>query len=727
MNKNKIASWAFFSLLILITLYSYKNANAYDDQDTHPKITDSAIENSNINSYLINSLNYKDGIKTTFPSNSQTTIKILLQKGSIAEDSPNCRASNHFHNPLKPWNSSAMSDEPLWLDVVCLGWKPWYSNIVWATGQQSPTGPVISRNKQDMGWDNARNYFYSALTSASASDRETNFTKTFQAVGQVMHLLQDMAVPAHVRNDFRSHLTFNKVTSMNPIRWYGNPFEFYVKDHPEMISSASIISPSFSNPRLPDFWDTDGQSAGSLGLAEITNAGFFSDSTIPNNNPTPEHAFLSPQIRIDSNSQYLCTDSLPGSNKPTKYVSRKQCLAGGRSADHFAALSLINSKEETAINNPQIKEVWLDDNVHNTYAQDLLPRAVGYSSGLLNYFFRGDISMRPGGEVANQYVIENNSTEDMAGTFELYYDDTNDQRKPITLTWETSQAIVNIPTVSSKPVTFIAPADAKEKNKYILVFRGKLGNEENAVAGRVVKFWSEEWDNGLKGNHTWLFSGIDINVLSTTQIENIVDEGKLTKNNSTTVYDDSSLNENFIEPSLFKAPVPVPYPTPAGYESSCTDPNPGPRYCLDSACWSCFPYEVGKEFPLTINKDTRLSLKIDEMTQNVPASCPGRTEGAYQGIVFQFYIGPDGPDRKMVEVNFTLPGNETASVHKNVPVPEGENYSVNIYNLLSPLVKIVEPVKVYEVKTIQWIYCGSWGTTYQQHMEVDYIRLGPIQ
>ena len=37
--------------------------------------------------------------------------------------------------------------------------------------------------------------------------------------------------------------------------------------------------------------------------------------------------------------------------------------------------------------------LWLDDNVHNTYAKELLPRAVGYSAGLLNYFFRGTLEI----------------------------------------------------------------------------------------------------------------------------------------------------------------------------------------------------------------------------------------------------------------------------------------------------------------------------------------------
>lgn len=47
-----------------------------------------------------------------------------------------------------------------------------------------------------MGWSDARDYFYKALTATNNNDRETYFAKTFQAIGQVLHMLEDMSVPA---------------------------------------------------------------------------------------------------------------------------------------------------------------------------------------------------------------------------------------------------------------------------------------------------------------------------------------------------------------------------------------------------------------------------------------------------------------------------------------------------------------------------------------------------
>lgn len=60
------------------------------------------------------------------------------------------------------------------------------------------------------------------------------------------------------------------------------------------------------------------------------------------------------------------------------------------------------------------------------------PRAVGYSAGLLNYFFRGKLGVEetgvtPSGEV--EITITNLSEEPLVdGVFELYYDNENGER-----------------------------------------------------------------------------------------------------------------------------------------------------------------------------------------------------------------------------------------------------------------------------------------------------------
>ncbi len=62
------------------------------------------------------------------------------------------------------------------------------------------------------------------------------------------------------------------------------------------------------------------------------------------------------------------------------------------------------------------------------------------------------------------------------------YDNTDDER-----VWAWGE-FLDIPAKSKSPRISLQPhPDAKEEGKYILVFRGKLGNEEDTVAGKIVK------------------------------------------------------------------------------------------------------------------------------------------------------------------------------------------------------------------------------------------------
>lgn len=387
-------------ILALVTTCFAVPAYAFKEDSTHRQLTAAAIQPSasNIKNYLINNLGLSEGYDTTLNgvdrkgNSNNYSIATWLQEGSEDEDALSfCRASNHFHNPIHSgdWLSSQISDSG-WVDAVCGSTR--FSNVTWATGYTAPiTSFIASRAGQDMGWDNARTYFYQSLTSQDSATREERLVKTFKSVGMVMHLLQDMAVPAHTRNDMSSHL-FN---SYNSFKWFSNPFEKYVINHYSAISNTPI-KPAFATPfRHTDFWDKDIYSGANpsnstdQGLAEYSNANFFSDSTIPTNGPSLEHQFPNPQI---TSASYICTDTLPGSKKPTKYISRTPCPTSGGTVDHFAAVSLVNSESDSSYAST-IKKAWLDNNVHDTYASDLLPRTVGYSSALLDHFFRGTIEL----------------------------------------------------------------------------------------------------------------------------------------------------------------------------------------------------------------------------------------------------------------------------------------------------------------------------------------------
>ncbi len=500
MNKKIIIILNIAFIVFALSTYS----NAYDNLITHKDITRKSVPYSDLDNYLNQNLGIKKGYKEVIKGKQ---IIEQLTDGSEYEDYnipqggsflPQCRAVNHFHNPLLPWDQSYMTDQPWWVNEWCWDWKPIYSNITWATSYLSPPPDgarvpfTYSSSYSPYTWDRARDYYYKALTLTTEEDREIYFAWTFQTVGHVIHLLEDMAVPAHTRNDFQSHYIRNNNSFFDRIQ----PFEHYVKMNPQLVATASpsiTDFPSFINPRLTDFWDTNSYNGSNpstfnnIGLAEFTNANYFSDYTIPINNPTPEHTFPYPYTN-DISYQICPQEVMPGILQ--KYISRKNgqpcpLPTNGEAIDHFAAVGLLSGYPDPNT----ISYIWLDDNVHNTYASQLIPRAVGYSAGLLNYFFRGELNMEEDTDTGSGYVIVNNTEEDMEGTFEIYYDDVNDNRKPV------SQGIYNFSLNAlssgnnkSSNIDFTLPEDAKEPDKYMLVFKGRLGNEEDAVIGKLVEF-----------------------------------------------------------------------------------------------------------------------------------------------------------------------------------------------------------------------------------------------
>ena len=152
------------SCLIIISLCSY--SEAFDNKITHRKITEKSVEESKLDDYLIDYLEISDGFDKVINGKK---IIVWLQDGSEFEDKPNCRASNHFHDALRPWTDSHMSDQPWFINMWCSGGEYPPGNIKsavhWATGytEPAPDGAKPGTNNQ-WDWDHAREYYYIYLT-----------------------------------------------------------------------------------------------------------------------------------------------------------------------------------------------------------------------------------------------------------------------------------------------------------------------------------------------------------------------------------------------------------------------------------------------------------------------------------------------------------------------------------------------------------------------------------
>ena len=336
----------------------------------------------------------------------------------------------------------------------------WFSAYDWANASINP-----------WSWRAARNKFYEGLTLKIKAEREKALADAFRAIGHVIHLVEDVAVPAHTKGDLHISEPYEKYTDKNigSLSYASVPFQYW------------NISISPSAPK--QFWDLESYNgsipygSGYIGLAEYTNANFASSDTIFSETLLGLDSHYFPFPMKSSSILYEGTNS---QGKKTKYF---KIIKESENIEHFAVAGRFYDIFE-GWPNLQRSFISLDDKCHDDYQKKLIPRAVGYSAGLLDYFFGGEIDMVPDKETGSGYVIENNSEEDMNGTFELWYDDENDARK---IAWKSPDNFSIGKKGKSTNITFTSPTDAKEPCKYILVFRGQMGQEQGAVVGKIVK------------------------------------------------------------------------------------------------------------------------------------------------------------------------------------------------------------------------------------------------
>ena len=167
------------------------SAHAFDDEITHPLLTQRAAIGSKLDDILKNTMGIANGINATltdpsFPSSPKSyRIFEWLTIGSTREDADAfCRPSNHFHNPLQLYPSAGMTDVDGYIQAAC-GGTPYnrrLSSAIWGTRFTTPTTKgEPTGNTAD--WEAARQAFREAMTLANPQEREAALARTFLYLG----------------------------------------------------------------------------------------------------------------------------------------------------------------------------------------------------------------------------------------------------------------------------------------------------------------------------------------------------------------------------------------------------------------------------------------------------------------------------------------------------------------------------------------------------------------
>ena len=148
-----------------------------------------------LDSLLSETPDFKDRVEKGYIKEKSRSALAWLVEGSVEEDAPLPRASNHFHDPTTLDGLDNLDDPHL----------PWAMRP-YAKGESARKWAFID-SEMEFRWsgddqNNVRKYFYKALTSQTEQERNHYWALTLFGLGSVIHLLEDMSVPEHVRNDW---------------------------------------------------------------------------------------------------------------------------------------------------------------------------------------------------------------------------------------------------------------------------------------------------------------------------------------------------------------------------------------------------------------------------------------------------------------------------------------------------------------------------------------------
>jgi hypothetical protein len=398
------------------------------------------------------------------------------------------RSYNHFYDPLDTTYGKGLSDAPpdirsqiginsfTWGSVSnCPGWN-------WS-GAFGLGGNLNTMNTRS--WQNARYYEWIGLTATNQSDRFVALTNMFRDVGQVMHLLEDTTSPQHVRNE--QHLVY---LWESPIESWGLANVNKLNYQHTMLDWRGA---GFT--KLEDFWDrhlyngsasalnnAEAPNGTQLGLAEWCNGNFLG----------ARHLYA--EYYQPSDIEYY---PYPSRNTSTDYPQKVANLPSG-----IQTLTLKNGQQGQAIyvnktgdgvTYPDISRFTYfgakfpsfgmmtinDPNVLSNYHNVFIPKAVEYSAGLLDYFFRGKLNVCiVSGSDANTlglFVQNKSGTNFYNGMFQLYSEDGAGTRTLI-LTTNLSDLFPGTASLADNAsVTMDFTPPAVPATAYVAVYQGTIG------------------------------------------------------------------------------------------------------------------------------------------------------------------------------------------------------------------------------------------------------------
>jgi len=308
------------------------------------------------------------------------------------------------------------------------------------TYDASPTWALdTDEAEQEFALDDARKYLLSALTGPTESQRTGGMARVFRALGQVVHHIQDMHQPQHVRSDTHcddSPFFFGwwfpsgcGTPVIGTFLYRPSAYEQYVWERGSLPITEYRTADYATFDSARKFWENGGQ-----GGAEFTSHNFVSVATNFNLETSRRPFFIRSDIdhpfpnenaaelvEIDINDPRLVryiTDPAPMSGDitfvQTPIVDKYDLSISTNERTSTLSILYDSVVLEGGETMPlYVPAFTLNSINYQAAAEFLLPHAAAYSTGLINYFFRGRIGIALPEE--GVYGIIDHATTNAAG------------------------------------------------------------------------------------------------------------------------------------------------------------------------------------------------------------------------------------------------------------------------------------------------------------------------
>jgi hypothetical protein len=444
--------------------------------------------------------------------------------GSFHEDDDDTdagghRAYNHFYDPLAV--ISGLDDWPTDTQDL-MG----FDSYLWGSLLNGPglnfTAPwplcifgwANNINTQNIwSWQNARQYQINGLTAPSLASRNASLAQAYRALGQVAHLLQDTSQPQHVRNE--QHL--DKILGF-PSFWV-SAFEKYGKKYVANLNyTATLLDWKDAGfTKLKDFWnrglytwsrsthppvnaqplidnENPAKPTSTLGLAEFVNGNFIGQRHTYSEVVWSNAFYYYPLPSLVGGTDWqnlLANPALYAKPSPflnasgTSYAGGDwyrfivgKTTAQGLAVEHHGAVSYLVAAAPFQLPLGTAEATCDDPDVLEDYHGILIPEAVSYTAGLMDYFFRGQLAVYASYS-SGTYTLEVTNTSGagqtfQGGSFRLFYDDINGNRTEMTASL-TIAYTPNSTLANGVSIQGSFPDPGAKAVQFILVYQGTIG------------------------------------------------------------------------------------------------------------------------------------------------------------------------------------------------------------------------------------------------------------